>query len=155
MIATFFTRSGHLATVQVVSQSTVTADWYTNTCLPQVVEKFQEKRPKIGCRGIQFHHDNAPAYKAGITVSFLESNGLNLLGHPPYSPDLAPCDFFLFPKVKKEMRGQRFDSGDAAVDHYLHLVNSLDKSDWQDCFKQWFQRMNKCIDANGHYFDKF
>ena len=52
------------------------------------------------------------------------------------------------------MRGQRFDSADAAVDHYLHLVNSLDKSDWQDCFNQWFQRMNKCIDANGHYLEK-
>ena len=85
MVATFFTRSGHLATVQVASQSTVTADWYTNTCLPKVVEKFQEKRPKTGCRGIQFHHDNAPAHKAGITVSFLESNGFNFLG-PPVQP---------------------------------------------------------------------
>ena len=52
------------------------------------------------------------------------------------------------------MQGQRFHSEDAAVDHYLPLVNSLDKSDWQDCFKQWFHRMNKCIGANGHYFEK-
>ena len=71
-----------VTTFQVASPSTVTADWYTNTCLPKVVEKFQEKRPKTGCRGIQFHHVNAPAHKTRITVSFMESNGFNLLGHP-------------------------------------------------------------------------
>ena len=59
MVATFFSTSGHLASVVLEDQRTVTAKWYTEVCLPQVFSKIQEKRPRTGLRGILLHHDNA------------------------------------------------------------------------------------------------
>ena len=48
--------------------------------------------------------DDASSHKAKIMTEFLEENKVTVLPHPPYSPDLAPCDFFLFPKIKKELQ---------------------------------------------------
>lgn len=73
---------------------------------------------------------------------------------PPYSPDLAPCDFFLFPKIKDKMRGITFLSSDEAVEYYKNLVSTVSQEEWHHCFKVWFHRMKKCIDVKGEYFEK-
>jgi len=52
--------------------------------------------------------DNAPAHAVLLTRRFLTSNNMSVVPHPPYSPDLAPCDFFLFPKLKMKLKGRRF-----------------------------------------------
>ena len=54
------------------------------------------------------HHDNAPAHKALSVKQFLTKNSMTQLLHLPYSPDLAPCDFFLFPRMKKVLKGKCF-----------------------------------------------
>ena len=51
------------------------------------------------------HHDNAPSHRAAVT----QETGFELLEHPPYSLDLAPCDFFLFLLIKGALRGMRFE----------------------------------------------
>jgi hypothetical protein len=43
-----------------------------------------------------------------LHISFLAKNSITKMDHPPYSPDLAPCDFWLFPKLKNALKGQRF-----------------------------------------------
>ena len=154
MVATFFSRSGHVATIPLVEQSTVTARWYTEVCLPQVFQALREKRPKSGIRGFILHYDNASAHTARLTVAFLEEEQVKLLGHPPYSPDLAPCDFFLFPKIKNKLKGIRFSNPDDAVSAYLEAVRALSAEEWQNCFSNWICRMKLCVEANGEYFEK-
>ena len=51
------------------------------------------------------HHDNAPAQTSRLVQQFLAKHGTAQLQQPPYSPDLAPCDFFLFPRPKKVLKG--------------------------------------------------
>ena len=70
--------------------------WYTAVCLPEVFRKEAKVRSA--------RHSAAPRYKAAQTCEFLDLL-VQLLKHPPHSPDLAPCDFFLFPKVKEKIRG--------------------------------------------------
>jgi hypothetical protein len=55
-------------------------------------------------------HVNAPSHKATIFQQFLAQRKVTVLDHPPYSPDLAPDDYFLFPKVKSHLKGRLFDS---------------------------------------------
>jgi len=50
------------------------------------------------------HHNNAPAHTALSICQFLAERNIATLEHPPYSPDLAPCDFFLFPKIKSILK---------------------------------------------------
>jgi hypothetical protein len=58
---------------------------------------------------VSLHHDNAPALTSLTTTEFVTNNML-IVSHPPYSSDLAPCDFALFPKLKMKMRGRRFET---------------------------------------------
>ena len=76
------------------------------------------------------------------------------MSHLPYSPDLAPIDFVLFPYVKNKMRGQRFSTPEEAVDAFRMHVVEIPQSEWQKWFDNWFKRMQKCIDLNGEYFEK-
>ena len=55
------------------------------------------------------HHDNAPAHTALSVREFLATNQITVLEHPAYSPDLAPNEFFLFPKIKEILKGRHFD----------------------------------------------
>lgn len=151
MVASFFTRTGHVATVALPLKSTLNAEWYTTICLPEVLRKVREKRP----RGkILFHHDNARPHIADRTTNYLTQEGVELLKPPTYSPDLSPCDFFLFPTIKNKMRGLRFDSAEAAVQTYENLVSEVTPEQWAKCFQDWFHRMQKCIDCHGEYFEK-
>ncbi len=59
-------------------------------------------------RHVYIHHDNASPHTANISLALMGESDLLMLPHPPYSPDLAPCDFFLFLYLKKQLRGQRF-----------------------------------------------
>ena len=99
-------------------------------------------------------HDNASAHTANATVDFLQANSVRPLTHPPYSPDLAPCDFFLFPTVKKNLRGERFASPEDAVRVYEDEIAALSQTDWSSCFSSWFHRMKRCVESHGEYFEK-
>jgi histone-lysine N-methyltransferase SETMAR len=154
MVATFVRRSGPVSTVPLLNRATVNAEWYTTVCLPKVFSQLQHDRPKTGVRGILLHHDNASSHTAAKTLDYLMDEGVQLLPHPPYSPDLAPCDFFVFPRVKDRLRGNRFNTAEDAIEAYESALQSLGEADWHSCFETWFLRMNRCVHACGEYFEK-
>ncbi|UYV72575.1 hypothetical protein LAZ67_9003819 [Cordylochernes scorpioides] len=55
-----------------------------------------QRRPKAQLRGVLLHHDNARPHTSAQTLDFLANFGVYLVTHPPYSPDLAPCDYFIY-----------------------------------------------------------
>ena len=154
MIACFFAKSGHVATVPLEDRKTVTADWYVTNCLPKVFEAWRERRPRTGTRGLLLHHDNASAHTARATTTFLEEKNVQLVAHPPYSPDLAPNDFFLFPKVKRQLKGKKFQTPEDARRFFDAIVSGLPESTWSGAFGNWFYRMDKCIESSGGHFEK-
>lgn len=154
LIASFFTMTGYLVSIPLRDQSSINADWYTTKCLPEVFNAVSSKRPNTGLRGTLLHHDNAPAHSALKTRHFLDSTPVKLLGHPPYSPDLAPCDFFLFPKIKNQLKGIQFSSPEEALAAFERAVEEVSAEDWKKCFKNWFRRMKLCIDSDGEFFEK-
>ncbi|GBP78261.1 hypothetical protein EVAR_66292_1 [Eumeta japonica] len=78
-----------------------------------------------------------------VTTRFLEGQNIELTGHPMYSPDLAPNDFYLFPSVKNKLRGQRFSNREEPADAFKMHVLEIPQSEWQTCYKTWYQRMQK------------
>jgi len=59
-------------------------------------------------RADQLHHDIAPAHSPALVQAFLAKHHVTQVCQPPYSPDLAPCDFWLFPKLKSPLKGRWF-----------------------------------------------
>lgn len=151
MVATFVAKSGHVATIELEDRRTVTAEWYTTVCLPQVIAELRKSNPN---RRIILHHDNASSHTAGRTREYLKDQNVEILDHPPYSPDLSPNDFYTFPKIKKNLRGHRFQSSEEAVEAYKEAILNTPTSEWNECFKKWFELMKKCIKYRGEYFEK-
>lgn len=81
--------------------------YYANL-LGQTREPVVQKRLGKLARGVLFLQDNAPVHTARVARDALTATGFAQIDHPPYSPDLAPSDFFLFSNLKKELRGRRF-----------------------------------------------
>ena len=97
----FFNSSGPVDQVPCPSGHTVTGRFYKNSVLKKVKEFYNKKQPSKGWSGVHILHDNTSSHKFEVVKSFLASEKVKVLNHPPYSPDLSPCDFFLFLTLKK------------------------------------------------------
>jgi hypothetical protein len=84
--------------------------------------------------------------------SFWPKNEMVLIPHPPYSPHLAPCDFYLLPKIKLKLKGRRFDTTEIQVDSQT-VLNTLTEKDFQEAFQKWRRRWDRCLHAGGNYFE--
>jgi len=103
MLIVFFDIRGIVHHEFVPEGQTENAEFYCNV-LRCLREDIRRKRPELWCAGNWLlHDDNAPSHGALVTREFLAHKGIITLPHPPYSPDLAPCDFFLFPKMKLQL----------------------------------------------------
>ena len=84
---------------------------YYLSVIKRLIEEILRKRADLWKENSWIlHHDNATSHKAFIANEFLAKNSTNIIEQPPYSPDMAPPDFFLFPKLKLLLRGTRFQS---------------------------------------------
>ena len=86
------------------------------------------------------HHDNAPAHTALSIREFLVKKNIPVLPHPPYSPDLAPCDFCLFPKLKSKLKGHHFGTMENIQKVVTDEPNTLTENDFRYCYDQWKNR---------------
>ena len=110
MYAIFCNSSGPVVQVPCPSGHTVTGRFYKNSVLKKVKEFYNKKRPSKGWSGVHLLHDNASSHKRDVVKSFLASEKVKVLNHPPYSLYLSPCDFFLFPRLKKMLSGNKYTS---------------------------------------------
>lgn len=74
--------------------------------------------------------------------------------HAPYSPDLAPCDFWLFPTLKSKLAECSFDMEEELKKNVEAILKDLSKDDLQFVFETWYKRMQKSINVAGHYVEK-
>ncbi|UYV61163.1 hypothetical protein LAZ67_1003663 [Cordylochernes scorpioides] len=87
---------------------TVNKEYYLQV-MRNLREAIRQKRPDLWKnKNWLLHHDNTPAHTSLLVRDFLAKNNTLMMPQPPYSPDLAPCDFFLFPKLKRPMKGRRY-----------------------------------------------
>jgi hypothetical protein len=79
----------------------------------------------------------------------------HVVPQPPYSPDLDPADFFLFPKLKSTLKGQGFESIEDTEENSLTELRSIPKKkkSFQDCFQNWKNLWERCIKTGGEYFE--
>ena len=92
--------------VRMIAQETVNHAFYKDI-LERLRKRVQRVRRDIADEWV-LHHDNAPAHTALSIREFLAKKNVPVIPHPPYSPDLAPCDFSLYPKLKSKLKNHNF-----------------------------------------------
>ena len=154
MVAIFFIKPGLIKLVPLETGAIANPSGYVNTCLPQVFSAVSERREMRSLRDLIFHDDNAKPHRAWITNECLLENHIEQYQNPSYPPDLSPYDFFLFPKLKKQLRGIRFNDDNEILTAFEQAIDSLTREDFKNCLEDWFIRMHKCINAEGQCFEK-
>ena len=90
------------------SGTNMNKEYYSDLTRSLKREMVRKRRNKLRKGHALLLQDNAPPYRAGVTIATIEECSLQLLEHPQYSPDLAPSDFFLFPEMNRQLKGRRF-----------------------------------------------
>ncbi|KAL4098969.1 hypothetical protein QTP88_023475 [Uroleucon formosanum] len=153
MLIVFFDIEGIVHYEFVPHGQTVNQVFYKDV-LMRLREKIRKKRPEKWRTETWFlHHDNAPAHSALSIREFLADKKIPVVPHPPYSPDLAPCDFFLFPKLKFALKGQRFQDVEEIKANTAAELKVLTSEQFQRTFEKWQDRWNHCILSGGEYFE--
>ena len=115
-----------------------------------VQERFRWKRPALFKSGLcHFHQDNAPVHNSILVTDYLTKMGIKTVRQPPYSPDLAPCDFCLFSKL----RGCRYETIEEKKGDVTKVIDTVTQEDFRGAFQKLLERYNKCIAAGGVYFE--
>jgi histone-lysine N-methyltransferase SETMAR len=153
MALVFWDAEGNLFIDYIENAKTITEEYYSNF-LTRLDEKIHEKRPGLQKKKIIFHHDNAPAHKSVLAMEKLRDLHYELFEHPPYSPDLAPSDLYIFPKLKLFFAGQRFSSNQEAIAAVGGYFADLRKNHYRDGIMALEHRWNKCISLKRDYVKK-
>jgi hypothetical protein len=114
--------------------------------LRQLRENVRRRRPERWLEQTWLlHHDNAPSHTSVFTQKFLAKHKMTVILHPPYSPVLAPCDFFLLPKMKLNLKGRRFDTIEDIRVESQGVLDTVIEKDFQEEFQKWRTRWDFCL----------
>ena len=79
--------------------------------------------------------------------------GIKTVTHPPYSPDLAPCDFCLFPKLKEKLRDYRYETIEEMKEAVTTVIDTLTQKEFHEALQKLLEWYSKCIATGGDYFE--
>lgn len=153
MLIAFFDSKG-IVHLEFIPQGQTVNQYVYKEVLQRLIRSVRDKRRDQWENGTWIlHHDNAPTHKALSIRQFLAERQVAVLDQPPYSPDLAPCDFFLFPKLKGVIKGTRFPDVDAIKRAVTTELRRIPEEAFQGCMECWAKRMEKCVRLEGEYFE--
>ena len=148
----FFDSTGMIYMHWVSTGQTVYKVYYVEI-LREFRKRFRRKRPALFKSGQwHFHQDNAPVYNSILVTDYLTKMGMKTVPQPHCSPDLAPCDFWLFPKLKEKLRGCRYETIEEMKEAVMKVIDMLTQEDFDGALQkllEWY----KCIAAGGDYFE--
>ena len=97
--------------------------------------------------------DKAHSHTTAHTAETLRKLKFEVMGHPPYSPDIAPSDYHLFGPLKEALRGRRFTS-DQEMKEAVHAWLAVQPKTFSEGIRKLVQRWTKCVEKQGEYVEK-
>ena len=152
MITIFFSGSGFLLVDALPKGAKFNSDYFCDTILEGLKKEIHRRRPKMLFKNIFLHMDNAKPHLSIKSREKISSLGLSLLKHPPYSPDLAPSDFWLFGFLKEKLKGSSFETREELVCSISKILTQIPKQVIFSVFINWINRLKYVIKNEGDYY---
>ena len=153
MFSIFFRSTGPIFIHAVKKGETIDNHYYIGNCLGPAFEAVKRQRPASGLSGMKLIHDGARPHIHSNTRNFIESSGVIEIDHPPYSPDLSPCDYWLFDYIKKNLGDE--ENEETLAKSITKVVKNIPHSEYIKTFEKYKERLELCIIAEGDYFEHF
>ena len=136
----FFDSTGIIYMHCVPTGQTVNKEYYVEV-LREFSKRFHRKRRALFKSGQRpFHLDNVPVHYSILVTDYLTKMGIKTVPHPLYSPDLAPCDFWLFPKLKENLWGCRYERIEEMKEAVKKVIDTLTQVDFRGAFQMLLER---------------
>jgi len=148
LVSIFWDQDGILLIDYIPKGQTINAEYYSSL-LVQLNDILKEKHRGKVTTGVLFLHENAPDRRALATQNKLAYLGFQCLDHPPYSPDLAPSGYHLFPGLKKQMKVRHFSSDAEVIAAAETWLDGQLSEFFLSCLQKLEQRGKKCIELRG------
>ena len=132
---------------------TINGEYYAKL-LRKLRQAIKSKRPGKLTKGVLLHQDNAAAHKSLVAMSAVHDCGFELIDHPPYSPDLAPSDYLLFPNLKKHLAGKRYESDDDVISAVEDFFEGQKENFYATGIRALQHRWKKRVDRRGDYVEE-
>ena len=132
---------------------TINGEYYANL-LRQLRKAIKTKRPGKLTKGVLLHQDNAPAHTSMVAMAAARDCGFQLVDHPPYSPDLAPSDYFFFPNMKKHLAGHRFTTDDEVIAAVEEFFGDQNQAAFTSGIQKLQHRWDLSVARRGDYVEK-
>ena len=132
--------------------TTVNAAYYAS--LLRKLRDAIRKRQGMLSRGVHLLHDNAAVHTAAVAKAAVKECGFKEMEHPPYSPDLAPSDYYLFSKLKKDLRGRKFDDEEEVKTAVMEHFADKEPEYFLKGIELLVHRCEKCVEIKGDYVEK-
>jgi len=153
MSVIFFDWQGVIHKELVPEGETIDAVYYKGV-MKWILNRIRRVRPGMcECGDWFLLHDNAPSHNATIVKQCLAQRNVTVLDHPPYSPDLAPAHYFLFPKVKFHLKGRPFDSISDIQKAATNTLNTTAKDEFYKGIQKLYERANLFVQLQGIYVE--
>ena len=151
MLVCFYDDKGIIHHEFVPEGQNVTGSFYLSV-LEHLWKRIRRVRPEDSAPGSWFLlHDNPPVHRAVAVQEFLAWKQVCVLHQPSYSPDLYPCDYFMFPKLKLPLKGCLFEDVQDLQAPVTSNLWAIPQEDMQRSFQFLLDRATGCIDAEGMY----
>lgn len=152
MASVFWDAHGIIFIDYLQKRQTINSDYYI-ALLERLKEEIAKNRLHLKKKKVLFHQDNAPCHKSMKTMAKLHELSFELLPHPPYSPDLAPSDYFLFADLKRMLAGKKFKTDKEVIAETEAYFEAKDKSYYKNGIEKLQNRWERCIALEGHYVE--
>ena len=147
----FFKSNSPVLVHAVDKGETIDHTYYIENCLKPVVKEIWKQRRSNGTKGIKLLHDNAGPHRHSDVINYLTEEGINIMPHPPYLPDLAPCDYWLNDYIKNRLTDQPDEKSLARA--VSKIVKNISEEEFKKTFDKLLERMELCINNHGDYFE--
>jgi hypothetical protein len=124
---------------------------FNETVLPSIEKKLAECHPKSRTTAAHLHVDNPKPHTSKMSIEKIEELGFILVLQPPYSPKLAPCDFFLFGYLKQHLEGKHLTREDRVIAAVREDFGKIPLQTFQNVIDDWQYRLRRCIQLGGEY----
>lgn len=130
---------------------TLNAHYFLNNILIPLQQKILSRNPAPSTNKWILHMDNSSTHTAKIITDWIQSSIFSKLDHPSFSPDISPCDFYLFGRLKGMLAGQTFTSRETLKLRIQEILTSIKRVELISVFDEWVERLNAVKGSDGGY----
>jgi transposase len=145
MVSAYFSPCDFVSVEFLLMGQKYNSQFFTETVLRSIEKKLAECRLKLRTTTAHLHVDNAKPHTSIMSIEKIEELGFILVPQPPYSPDLAPCDFFMFGYVKQHLEGKHFTREDEVIATLREVFDKIPLQTFQNAMDDWQYRLRRCI----------